>query len=462
MKEGHSFAADTALQIPWDISGMRLGRGYAIEEGQVRQSALNIFQVINPDHEPNIKYEYISIDNEDEMQREINSSLNASASVFGIGIKAAFEQLQDIKCSSRSTTTILRCTIVSGPFQYDNDPTFSQEAMTLLQAQPPKIDQFLATYGSYFVAGYQKTSSLSAISTYNATDKDSLNKFKGDLNVGKGIASCRTTWQSTGITPTYLVTDPSPETITDIFQKYTTCKPQPQIALLEHYSLINSLVPRSRIGSSEFEKIKKTTMDALRVQNKLQECSFKGAAIEGSQAYSLGREVVTLRPTTEAWDTRLKYLQGELTALEGRLALWNERSQFVDFVERNARKDWFREFKSPEKMRTFDFGYVGNHAIGNGALKNEIQYWPLQDCHPGSVFAQTQKRQVLIYPTNAKIVGFRVHSYWDDGSNGPFKISKGGVLDDKVEVSFETQPHRGGHWAVEAWYVDSVTYAQQD
>jgi len=189
MKEGHSFAADTALQIPWDISGMRLGRGYAIEEGQVRQSALNIFQVINPDHEPNIKYEYISIDNEDEMQREINSSLNASASVFGIGIKAAFEQLQDIKCSSRSMTTILRCTIVSGPFQYDKDPTFSQEAMTLLQAQPPKIDQFLATYGSYFVAGYQKTSSLSAISTYNATDKDSLNKFKGDLNVGKGIAS---------------------------------------------------------------------------------------------------------------------------------------------------------------------------------------------------------------------------------------------------------------------------------
>jgi hypothetical protein len=459
---------------------------------------LNIFQVINPDHEPNIKYEYISIDNEDEMQREINSSLNASASVFGIGIKAAFEQLQDIKCSSRSMTTILRCTIISGPFQYDNDPTFSQEAMTLLQAQPPKIDQFLATYGSYFVAGYQKTSSLSAISTYNAADKDSLNNFKGDLNVGKGIASvnavagyretakkhnvqCRTTWQSTGITPTYLVIDPSPETMIDIFQKYTTCKPQPQIALLEHYSLINSLVPRSRIGSSEFEKIKKTTMDALRVQSKLQECSFKGAAIEGSQAYSLGREIVTLRPTTETWDTRLKYLQGELTALEGRLALWTERSQFVDFVERNARKDWFmydpqqprehqvrsliaatREFKSPEKMRTFDFGCVGNHSIGNGAVKNEIQYWPLQDCHPGSVFAHTQKRQVLIYPTDAKIVGFRVHSYWDDGSNGPFKISKGGVLDDKVEVSFETQPHRGGHWAVEAWYVDSVTYAQQD
>ena len=179
---------------------------------------------------------------------------------------------------------------------------------------------------------------------------------------------CRTTWQSTGINPTYLVTDPSPETIIDIFQRYATCKSQPQIALLEHYSLINSLVPRSHIGSSEFEKIKKTTMDALRVQSKLQECSFKGAAIEGSQAYSLGREVVTLRPTTEAWDTRLKYLQGELTALEGRLALWNERSQFVDFVERNARKDLFRhdtqkprehrvrsliaatrEFKSPEK-----------------------------------------------------------------------------------------------------------------
>jgi hypothetical protein len=85
----------------------------------------------------------------------------------------------------------------------------------------------------------------------------------------------------------------------------------------------------------------------------------------------------------------------------------------------------------------------------------------LQDCHPGSVFAQTQRREVLIYPTNARIVSFRVHSYWGDGSNGPFKISSGGVLDDKVEVSFETQPHRGGHWAVEAWYVDSETCAQR-
>lgn len=68
---------------------------------------------------------------------------------------------------------------------------------------------------------------------------------------------------------------------------------------------------------------------------------------------------------------------------------------------------------------------------------------------------------MLIYPTNAKIVGFRVHSYWDDGSNGPFKICNGGVLEDKVEICFETQPHRGGHWAVEAWYVDSVIYAQR-
>lgn len=59
---------------------MRLGRGYAIDEGQVKQPALKTFQVVDPDYEPNIKYEYISIDNEDEMQREISSSLNASLS----------------------------------------------------------------------------------------------------------------------------------------------------------------------------------------------------------------------------------------------------------------------------------------------------------------------------------------------------------------------------------------------
>lgn len=244
MTHSHSIAADTALQIPWDIPGMRLGRGYAIDKCQVRQSALNTFQVVDPGYEPAVKYEYISINDEDEMQREINSALNASASILGIGIKAAFEQLQVIKCSSRSMTTILRCTIVSDPFEYGSDPTFSQEASALLQAKHPKIDQFLATYGHYFVAGYQKTSSLSTISTFSATDQNSLNKFKGELNVGKGVASvdtvagfqqtakkhnvqCRTIWHSTGVTPTHLVADPTPETIVDIFHRYAACKPQP-------------------------------------------------------------------------------------------------------------------------------------------------------------------------------------------------------------------------------------------
>lgn len=359
MKDGFSVIADTALQIPWDISGMRLGRGYSIDEGQVRQPALNTFQVVDPGYEPTIKYEYISIDNEEEMQREISSSLNASASIFGIGIKAAFEQFQDIKCSSRSMTTILRCTIVSGPFQYSNDPTFNQEASALLQANPPKIDQFLATYGSYFVAGYQKTSSLSAISTYSATDKDALDKFKGELNVGKGIASvgavagyqgiakkhnvqCRTTWQSTGITPTHLVTDPKPETIVDILEKYAACKPQPQIALLEHYSLIDSRVPRSHVASSGFDKIKRSMMDVLRIQNKSQEYSLRGAAIEGSQAYSIGSEIVALRPTTEAWEKQLGDFHAKLVRCEGQLAIWNERGMLIDFVERNARRDWFK------------------------------------------------------------------------------------------------------------------------
>jgi hypothetical protein len=359
MTQGHSIAAETALQIPWDISGMRLGRGYAIDEGQVRQSALNPFQVVDPGCEPSIKYEYISINNKDEMQREINSSLNASASIFGIGIKAAFEQLQDMKCSSRSMTTILRCTIISGPIQYGNDPTFNQEASALLQANYPKIDEFLATYGNYFVAGYQKTSSLSAISTFSATDQSTLNKFKGELNVGKGVASvdavagfqqtakkhnvqCRTTWQSTGIAPKYLVTDPTPETIVDIFHKYAACKPQPQVALLEHYSLINSRVPRSHIAASGFERIKRSTMDALRIQNKAQECLLQGAAREESQASSIGREIVALRPTTEAWDTQLADLRSRLIECETRLGVWNARSLFIDFVEQNARRDWFK------------------------------------------------------------------------------------------------------------------------
>jgi hypothetical protein len=117
-----------------------------------------------------------------------------------------------------------------------------------------------------------------------------------------------------------------------------------------------------------------------------------------------------------------------------------------------------RQYDSPGHTRYFDFGTVG---VQNGLIEGEIQRSDLMDCRVHGKGFQKQENTITIWPTNAIIVGFRVHSYWNDGTNGKFKISEGGVLEDHVCVRFVTQEHRGGHWAVEAWYLDRTIYAPQ-
>ncbi|KAF2814440.1 uncharacterized protein BDZ99DRAFT_517031 [Mytilinidion resinicola] len=213
MTNAHYASTETTLQIPWDGAKMRLGRGYAADECQAVQSPFENYTAVGQDADPDVKYEYLMISNEEELQREISSFLSASASVLDIGIKTAFEQLQRLKCNSRAMTAVLRCTITHDPTNYGAPPLFSQSAEALLDSDP----------------GYE---------------------FKGHLSVGKGIASVKgaarhqelakkhniqrsVSRQTTGIAPSSLKIGPETEDIETIFKQYAAFKPKPQIALLE-------------------------------------------------------------------------------------------------------------------------------------------------------------------------------------------------------------------------------------
>lgn len=132
--------------------------------------------------DPDVKYEYIAITSDEELQKEVNSSLNASASVSGIGIKAVFEQLHSIKCDSKTMTCIFRCTISHDPTTYDQTTRFKPSADALLELDPAEFEQ---VHVNYFIAGHKKTSSLSTIFTYNASSKEQMSVFKDCFHVGR-------------------------------------------------------------------------------------------------------------------------------------------------------------------------------------------------------------------------------------------------------------------------------------
>ena len=115
-----------------------------------------------------------------------------------------------------------------------------------------------------------------------------------------------------------------------------------------------------------------------------------------------------------------------------------------------------RDWTLPGSTRTFHFGVIGTHG---GLIEGEVQHSGIQECRVHGKGFQKQKNTVSIWPPNALIVGFRVHSYWwNDGTNGDFFVAGGGVMQDHVDVRFRTQEHKGGHWAVEAWYLDRAVY----
>jgi len=74
------------LKVPWVAGRSKLGRGYTAFERQIVQSPLEDFTVVVDQTKPDIKYEHIIISSEDELQREIDNTLDICASAFGIGI----------------------------------------------------------------------------------------------------------------------------------------------------------------------------------------------------------------------------------------------------------------------------------------------------------------------------------------------------------------------------------------
>jgi len=58
-----------------------------------------------------------------------------------------------------------------------------------------------------------------------------------------------------------------------------------------------------------------------------------------------------------------------------------------------------------------------------------------------------------------KIVGIKINSHWNDGTNGYWRLLEGKVGDDEIEIQFCTAGHKGGHWSAEIWSVDKHLYS---
>ncbi|KAK5765673.1 hypothetical protein LTS12_004179 [Elasticomyces elasticus] len=466
-------AQETTLKRLWDDS-MQLGYGFSDREGQVLRPAVELFDVVETGKGPLIDYEEVDIESSEASSRDFKADIEASGSIFGIGLKAKYNQHQSVKCNCKSMTKILRCTMTYDLAQYPRNatPSLTDAASKLLSRDSAK---FRDQHGDYFVAGYRRRAILEARYTFSGRSRNAVHDFSSSLDGGKGFVKghigfdfvsaaessnmkCTVEWRSDGIETANLDTHPTRETVQKIFDNFkANVNPTPYSAMLQHYCMIDHR-PRRSPQDSDMTELSDAILESYQLEKA---CRMSTMASVSAQILpdvaQVVRGVLDLRPVG-SWEADLTRRRSQLAALRRRLTPWAAREALLAQAIDNAKYGMYRDWTKPGSERSWWFGACGNHIGGQAKeVLSEVESQELVCRVHGN--GRVQHRDESFERPDKLVVGFLVQSHWNDGTNGPFKISEGGVDESRVKASFETKNMKGGHWSLTVWYVDRHLYS---
>jgi hypothetical protein len=133
------------------------------------------------------------------------------------------------------------------------------------------------------------------------------------------------------------------------------------------------------------------------------------------------------------------------------LLSWNMRCYSI--LTRDS--DW----TSPRRRVTWDFGAFSDSTEARlQSTREELEQLEPIVCRVHGAVNAKREREMRYQDQNKIVVGYRIKSHWDDGTNGDFKISSGDIGGTTVAVDVKTQKSRGGHWSLTVWVVDRSKY----
>jgi hypothetical protein len=294
---------------------MRHGMGYNCTTSQLAGCAVESMQLSPPNSDPTVNVTFHRVRSQEDVQRHIGTAIQASASVFGIGAKAAYDQAQSIQFSDTAMTAILECHIRQAPAFYRVQPTLTHAAKQLLRSN---ARAFTTTYGHYFIAGQICQSSLSAIMTFKAQSKEQLDDIIASAGASKGFVAVdlaasylekaskakiatECTWHSVGIPTSDLSTHPTAEDIKVIFASNKKSKPKPQVALLEHYSMIDPHILLIGPGPQNTALLDGAIKEALNLGTMYGSLRSVEAQALLRSVKSTAEEITCIKPTADSW-----------------------------------------------------------------------------------------------------------------------------------------------------------------
>ena len=134
----------STLEVPW-TNTMRHGMGYNGTTSQLTGCAVESMLLCPPNSDPTVNVTLRSLRSQEDVQRHIGAAIQASASVFGIGAKAAYDQARSIQFSDTAMTMILECHIRQAPASYSVLPTLTRAAKQLFQSMSKLSPQLMGT-----------------------------------------------------------------------------------------------------------------------------------------------------------------------------------------------------------------------------------------------------------------------------------------------------------------------------
>lgn len=459
--------------IPWDPA-MQLGDGYDIDKFQSVSSALSEVNIVRTGPEGvaiTVDFQSHIIRTKEDLDTQIDVSMSLSSSItplFSLAESSAY--LKSIKCNETSMTTIIRCTITSSSREILSTPKLSEGALKCLKKslfEPRDFEKFYGRYGQYCVWGRISLSTLSATCIHTAKSKEKLDKFTleigGSYNlvgldaISKYIKkaqsskietkiSVQMTGCSTAGIGNYISASEFERVLKGFMDNH---RPVPQLAILKHYSNLYAKITRP----SERPLLPKDISNAYQTCLSLQVISRTCKMIKAAEVLpKLAAETKTLsgiRPSMIGWESDLQAVQGHLTALKADLekvpvmqTLYQQAQTAATNIE--LRK-WYKGTAIASVAGVTD-------KCASHPLANEIELKPYN----------LKKGAWSLRSGDRVIIGFRVLSLQNESSNGSWRLNKGWIGGNLLEVEFSPAFLQDCKWTVEVWSVHRDYFTQKD
>ncbi|MBV1788157.1 hypothetical protein KQ940_08820 [Marinobacterium sp. D7] len=456
--------------LGWN-NGFEIGAGLNAVTGSLGANAIKPAELIDAKNKSSTtRYRFIK--SESELQQEISASAKGSYNMEGVTLSASSSFVTQVKLSELYVSLVAQ--FESSYSEYDEAETYelTEEAGKLITDR----DKFRATYGDYFVAGRKRGSSFNAVYTCHATSVESMNKFMASFgadapdvfSVEGSVAFERAAkeadmevdvWvEMVGYVGTPPVGPWTPESVLGALQWFTEHETGiPVQAKLFHFSTLDpNFSPEVPIDPAVFAELSVLYMKRWEILdgfNSIPDVYQKQFEEDVTRFNSdVMASTGTLPTDAEIRATLAKQATVLLADLNDVLARQDFYFKVKEKQKGEPAKDHIIDEGKGVQVWLYGFSkYPQSEAVNiQSSSQHYSEKWHIGFREHTFVFEPDQSRL---------IVGWEVHSNWQDGSNGSwYKASDQIILESGAQVHVKSEYDRGCNWTVDIYYVDAANY----